>query len=1219
MQHELTPERRQALAKPLGACSRVLSFPRLRGILHLVGLAAGLFAAAPAFAQTIVTIEVADGEAAETPADPARFVVRRSGGDLLRSVRVPLEISGSATEGADYAPLPHVVVLNLGAQSLAIDVTVSGDDGLFEGDETVTVTLDEDEDDDGQPDGAFFVGNGSASITIVDSPHTVTAEAAGNALEGGEEGEILVRLSGRNESGAPLTVDYSVAGDAEPGVDYTALSGSVAIAPGASSAPVTVRPLDDDALEADESVGITLTKSGDARVSVGDPASASIVVADDDAARDDDGDGLANGAECPEFAACRDSDGDGLADWLDADDDDDGVPTASEHAPDQDTDGDDTPDYLDDDDDGDGRPTREEDANPDGDGNPATSPTDQDSDGVSDYLDADDGGSPQGDPDGDGLTNTQEDALGTDPGDPDSDDDGVNDGDEDTAGTDPLDPRAFADADGDLVPDAVEAADGSSPEDPADFADADGGGTADYLETVTYPAFGLPATDPANAADDRHDTDGDGLPDRFELALASAPDSADSPTADGAGDADGNGVSNAVQEYLAGLGITTAERTGDFDRDGYPDAAEVSLGLDPLSSAAGDRDGDGVPNVIEALAGVDASPATDSDADGVPDAREIALGANPLDASSPVAGGGDDDDGDGVSLAIEHVLAALGVTGDVTAATDSDEDGLADADEIRLGADPLHDEQPVAWIELVQADFGPVRALATGAGPATARARIGGHQSGLTYDWNATSAAVLAVANGPHDGPALSFAPQTLPPGRYELVVSVTRTLGDLTTPTSVVRLALEVLENGTAEALADGDGDGVRDGADATDGRRGDANRLPSEAIAPIVAEPGTRLQLGSTARATLADSALVTPADIAAAGGAEDEFEYVGGIYDFEVTNLPEAGTVVNIVIPQASPIGDAAQYRKLGAQGWVGFVEDQRNAIASAPDDANKCPPPGDAAYRPGLTPGHLCVQLSIEDGGPNDGDAADGRNGIVKDPGGVGTPRGEVVAGQGSGAAGPWLLLVLAGAALLTRRRRLARFSSLALVAACLAGAPPAADADVFVGGGAGMSRLTPDTGDTPFSVSDNGDYGYKVFGGFDLTPLSPNLSVEAFWADLGETALGNVGKLEYSVYGGGLMYGVGSVKAPRVSGYLELGVTRLDIQGDIAFEQEESTSLFFGLAGSFALGRTVFLQLEYEYYADDAQFISLSLVKHFRLWDDGENDVRTIPLPERPAQ
>ncbi|HZD51589.1 MAG TPA: outer membrane beta-barrel protein, partial [Woeseiaceae bacterium] len=451
------------------------------------------------------------------------------------------------------------------------------------------------------------------------------------------------------------------------------------------------------------------------------------------------------------------------------------------------------------------------------------------------------------------------------------------------------------------------------------------------------------------------------------------------------------------------------------------------------------------------------------------------------------------------------------------------------------------------------------------------------------------------------------------------------------TAPVSVVRFSFDVLAEADEAMLADADNDGVPDASDDQDGRKGAANRLPAKSIAPIEAEAGLRLQLGNTARSAQADSALVTPADIAAAGetdSGDDEFEYLGGIYDFEITNLPEAGSVVRVVVPQASPIGGSPEYRKfMSGAGWSAFVQDENDTIASAPDSNNACPPPGDDAYQPGLTPGDLCIELSIEDGGPNDGDAADGPNGIVKDPGGVGTPKGEIVAGQGSGAAGPVALLALALLVVwsICRRRQLrarrwhllargglARGTGIAVLACAALAAPARARADAFVGAGAGVSVLSPETSNTPFSVSDNGDFGYTVFGGLDLTPLSPNLSVEAFWADLGETGFGNRGTLEYSVYGAGLLYGIGSVKAPRVSASVELGLAQLDIGGDVPFRQEKDTSAFLGLAGSFAVSRNVFLQLEYDYYAEDAQFISLSVVRRFR--GIGESDVHTMPLP-----
>src|SRR5690606_14974823 len=113
--------------------------------------------------------------------------------------------------------------------------------------------------------------------------------------------------------------------------------------------------------------------------------------------------------------------------------------------------------------------------------------------------------------------------------------------------------------------------------------------------------------------------------------------------------------------------------------------------------------------------------------------------------------GAADNDGDGVSNAIETVLQDLGGS-DITGTSDADGDTLSDADEIRLGTDPFRDEQPVPWIELSQAGVGAVRALGVTGGPATARAMTGGHQAGLAFDWSGSSAAVLAVSSGGQSG-----------------------------------------------------------------------------------------------------------------------------------------------------------------------------------------------------------------------------------------------------------------------------------------------------------------------------------------------------------------------------------------------------------------------------------------------------------------------------------
>jgi len=67
------------------------------------------------------------------------------------------------------------------------------------------------------------------------------------------------------------------------------------------------------------------------------------------------------------------------------------------------------------------------------------------------------------------------------------------------------------------------------------------------------------------------------------------------------------------------------------------------------------------------------------------------------------------------------------------------------------------------------------------------------------------------------------------------------------------------------------------------------------------------------------------------------------------------------------------------------WKDFIQDGHNSLSSAPGRSGFCPPPGDAQYTAGLVNGYYCVQITIEDGGPNDADGT--ANAVVADPAGV----------------------------------------------------------------------------------------------------------------------------------------------------------------------------------------------------------------------------------------
>ncbi len=110
------------------------------------------------------------------------------------------------------------------------------------------------------------------------------------------------------------------------------------------------------------------------------------------------------------------------------------------------------------------------------------------------------------------------------------------------------------------------------------------------------------------------------------------------------------------------------------------------------------------------------------------------------------------------------------------------------------------------------------------------------------------------------------------------------------------------------------------------------------------------------------------------------------IGGIFDFIAYGLPEQGQSYSLVLPQRLPVPANAVYRKFSEMtGWVDFVSNSQNSVASSQGERGYCPPPGDASWSAGLTEGHWCVQVTVQDGGPNDADGI--ANGAIVDPGGV----------------------------------------------------------------------------------------------------------------------------------------------------------------------------------------------------------------------------------------
>ncbi len=200
-----------------------------------------------------VTIDATDASAAEAGSATGTFTVTRTG-DLTGALTVNYTISGSATNGSDYASLSGSVVIAASAASATVVVTPV-DDAIDENNETVVLTL-------AAGSGYQIGGANNDTVTIADNDGpavtTVTIDAtdASAAEAGSATGTFTVTRTG--DLTAALTVNYTIGGSATNGSDYASLSGSVVIAAGAASATVVVTPVDDAIDENNETVVLTL-------------------------------------------------------------------------------------------------------------------------------------------------------------------------------------------------------------------------------------------------------------------------------------------------------------------------------------------------------------------------------------------------------------------------------------------------------------------------------------------------------------------------------------------------------------------------------------------------------------------------------------------------------------------------------------------------------------------------------------------------------------------------------------------------------------------------------------------------------------------------------------------------------------------------------------------------------------------------------------------------
>ncbi|MBE0486997.1 choice-of-anchor U domain-containing protein [Marinobacter sp.] len=584
------------------------------------------------------------------------------------------------------------------------------------------------------------------------------------------------------------------------------------------------------------------------------------------------------------------------------------------------------------------------------------------------------------------------------------------------------------DTDGDGIPDIVEIAAGLNPFDPSDaLLDADGDGVNNLDEYLAGTDINADDQPPLLIVPGDIEVPATGLFTRVELGEAYAYDALDGQV---------TASNNARELFSPGAHFvewSARDRAGNVARDTQLVIVKpiVNLHTDQVVAKGSN---------VEVVAELNGNAA-------------IYPVVIPYTVSGTAAGGGVTH-----TLANGEITISSGLKGSVNfeIVDDGNMAGSAETVIVTLGESEnvvsgaktvytamISDQNVAPTVRLIadQGGRGPTRMVVADGGPVTVSALVTDPDPGdsHTFDWSFSDSQLLETNGNNSDG-RFVFDPSRLAPGYYRIAVGVS----DSALAENRSDLVIEVLSQAPLLTSLDSDGDGIPDDVEGF----GDANgngipdyldnigpdnlirALATSAEAYLIeTEPGLRLSLGYTALTAKRYSAMVTVEDISQAfalpaleDGEEPE-KFPGGVFDFEIAGLSQPSDSAYIVIPQAAAIPKRAVYRKYSADTmvWNDFIENDRNAVFSAPGEKGYCPPPKSHEYKAGLSEGDWCVKLLIEDGGPNDADGL--ANQTIKDPGGVQGLPAPIARSGGGGRFDLFLLTLIAiSAGLIFRRSR-----------------------------------------------------------------------------------------------------------------------------------------------------------------------------------------------------
>ncbi len=185
-------------------------------------------------------------------------------------------------------------------------------------------------------------------------------------------------------------------------------------------------------------------------------------------------------------------------------------------------------------------------------------------------------------------------------------------------------------------------------------------------------------------------------------------------------------------------------------------------------------------------------------------------------------------------------------------------------------------------------------------------------------------------------------------------------------------------------------------------------------------------------------------------------------------------------------------------------------------------------------------------------------------------------------------------------------------ALGLTSTVLVSSPSAAATGAwYVGAGGGISKLSPDTTGSPFTLEDDQGTATTIYFGLDINDW---LSAEAAYTNLGDAMLSQNQAISYtaaSVGGIAYVYKNRGMEARQegLSGYLRLGLNSIRNKSEVLLNEADNTAVWIGAGLQYPLGRRIGIRAEIASIDGDAQVALASL--YWRSREDGGQNGRIV--------